>query len=47
MDICNAVADWARGPVTSVLGVPGGDGTGATTRRSAANCPQGGAGAWG
>ncbi|TLS42077.1 hypothetical protein FE633_33120 [Streptomyces montanus] len=33
MEICIAVADWARGPMTSVLGVPGGEGTGARRRR--------------
>ncbi|EFE81932.1 hypothetical protein SSHG_02374 [Streptomyces albidoflavus] len=30
MEICIAVADWARGPVTSDPGVPGGESTGAT-----------------
>ncbi|GAA3896356.1 hypothetical protein GCM10022207_75810 [Streptomyces lannensis] len=35
MEICIAVADWARGPMTSVLGVPGGEGTGATRKRRA------------
>ncbi|MPY46156.1 hypothetical protein FNH04_41515 [Streptomyces phyllanthi] len=29
MEICSAVADWARGPMTWVRGVPGGEGTGA------------------
>ncbi|RDD86368.1 hypothetical protein DVZ84_25525 [Streptomyces parvulus] len=29
MEICIAVADWARGPTTWVLDVPGGEGTGA------------------
>ncbi|AVH61247.1 hypothetical protein C4B68_17190 [Streptomyces dengpaensis] len=33
MEICIAVADWARGPMTSVLGVPGGEGTDAKRRR--------------
>ncbi|QDN59311.1 hypothetical protein FNV62_29910 [Streptomyces sp. RLB3-17] len=33
MEICIAVADWARGPMTSVLGVPGGEGTGARRRK--------------
>lgn len=33
VEICIAVADWARGPMTSVLGVPGGEGTGATRRK--------------
>ncbi|GAB2945883.1 hypothetical protein GCM10027075_53110 [Streptomyces heilongjiangensis] len=33
VEICIAVADWATGPVTSVLVVPGGEGTGATRRR--------------
>ncbi|AWW38259.1 hypothetical protein DN051_17680 [Streptomyces cadmiisoli] len=32
MEICIAVADWARGPTTWVLDVPGGEGTGATRR---------------
>ncbi|GHK00280.1 hypothetical protein SY2F82_20770 [Streptomyces sp. Y2F8-2] len=35
MEICIAVADWAKGPMTSVLGVPGGEGTGATRRKRA------------
>ncbi|POX56455.1 hypothetical protein C3489_05235 [Streptomyces sp. Ru71] len=33
MEICIAVADWARGPMTWVLDVPGGEGTGATRRK--------------
>ncbi|MYQ63485.1 hypothetical protein GTY92_08230 [Streptomyces sp. SID4950] len=33
MEICIAVADWARGPMTWVLDVPGGEGTDATPRR--------------
>ncbi|MBP5861953.1 hypothetical protein F3K40_20220 [Streptomyces sp. LBUM 1478] len=33
MEICIAVADWATGPVTSVLVVPGGAGTDARRRR--------------
>ncbi|GAA2422153.1 hypothetical protein GCM10010421_05080 [Streptomyces glaucus] len=33
MEICIAVADWARGPVTWVLDVPGGEGTDATRRK--------------
>ncbi|MBP5937716.1 hypothetical protein DF268_28475 [Streptomyces sp. V2] len=33
MEICIAVADWARGPMTWVLVVPGGEGTGATRRK--------------
>nr|BFD83363.1 hypothetical protein StreXyl84_27640 [Streptomyces sp. Xyl84] len=33
MEICIAVADWARGLTTWVLGVPGGEGTGATRRK--------------
>ncbi|GAA5003000.1 hypothetical protein GCM10023335_18560 [Streptomyces siamensis] len=33
MEICIAVADWARGPTTSGLGVPGGEGTGAKRRK--------------
>ncbi|GAA2413005.1 hypothetical protein F8R89_20320 [Streptomyces sp. SS1-1] len=32
MEICIAVADWARGPTTWVLDVPGGEGTDATRR---------------
>ncbi|OXS31708.1 hypothetical protein CHR28_30050 [Streptomyces sp. XY006] len=32
MEICIAVADWARGPMTWVLDVPGGEGTGAKRR---------------
>ncbi|GAB2876251.1 hypothetical protein GCM10027074_50340 [Streptomyces deserti] len=32
MEICIAVADWARGLTTWVLDVPGGEGTGATRR---------------
>ncbi|GGN28576.1 hypothetical protein GCM10011578_064710 [Streptomyces fuscichromogenes] len=32
MEICIAVADWARGPMTWVLDVPSGEGTGATRR---------------
>ncbi|GKQ39622.1 hypothetical protein ALMP_61490 [Streptomyces sp. A012304] len=33
MEICIAVADWARGLTTWVLDVPGGEGTGATRRK--------------
>ncbi|AZM60724.1 hypothetical protein DMA10_30960 [Streptomyces sp. WAC 01420] len=33
MEICIAVADWARGLTTWVLDVPGGEGTGARRRR--------------
>ncbi|OLZ65053.1 hypothetical protein AV521_32800 [Streptomyces sp. IMTB 2501] len=33
MEICIAVADWARGLMTWVLDVPGGEGTGATRRK--------------
>ncbi|PZT68868.1 hypothetical protein DN402_15215 [Streptomyces sp. SW4] len=33
MEICIAVADWARGPATWVLDAPGGEGTGATRRK--------------
>ncbi|OON78373.1 hypothetical protein GBW32_21560 [Streptomyces tsukubensis] len=33
MEICIAVADRARGPMTWVPGVPGGEGTGARPRR--------------
>ncbi|GAA2772462.1 hypothetical protein GCM10010521_58250 [Streptomyces rameus] len=33
MEICIAVADWARGLMTWVLDVPGGEGTGARRRR--------------
>ncbi|PNV33350.1 hypothetical protein C1708_14255 [Streptomyces sp. DH-12] len=33
MEICIAVADWARGPVTWVLDVPGGEGTDAKRRK--------------
>lgn len=33
VEICIAVADWARGLTTWVLGVPGGGSTGATRRR--------------
>ncbi|QER89854.1 hypothetical protein F3L20_02475 [Streptomyces tendae] len=33
MEICIAVADWARGPTTWVLDVPGGEGTDARRRR--------------
>ncbi|RMB82180.1 hypothetical protein CTZ28_30530 [Streptomyces shenzhenensis] len=33
MEICIAVADWARGLMTWVLDAPGGEGTGATRRR--------------
>ncbi|OSZ61811.1 hypothetical protein OQI_03630 [Streptomyces pharetrae CZA14] len=32
MEICIAVADWARGLTTWVLDVPGGEGTDATRR---------------
>ncbi|MFC9679665.1 hypothetical protein [Streptomyces sp. NPDC056948] len=32
MEICIAVADWARGPMTWVLDVPGGANTGARRR---------------
>ncbi|GEC04761.1 hypothetical protein SSP24_24160 [Streptomyces spinoverrucosus] len=32
MEICIAVADWARGLMTWVLDAPGGEGTGATRR---------------
>lgn len=32
VEICIAVADWARGPMTWVLDVPGGEGTGARRR---------------
>jgi hypothetical protein len=32
VEICIAVADWARGLMTWVLDVPGGEGTGATRR---------------
>ncbi|KAF3466791.1 hypothetical protein GL259_22400 [Streptomyces sp. Tu 3180] len=32
MEICIAVADWARGPMTWVLDVPGGEGTDARRR---------------
>lgn len=32
VEICIAVADWARGPMTWVLDVPGGEGTGAKRR---------------
>jgi hypothetical protein len=32
VEICIAVADWARGLMTWVLDVPGGAGTGATLR---------------
>ncbi|GHF20139.1 hypothetical protein ELQ39_13390 [Streptomyces sp. GB4-14] len=32
MEICIAVADWARGPTTWVLDVPGGEGTDAKRR---------------
>ncbi|GAP53074.1 predicted protein [Streptomyces azureus] len=32
MEICIAVADWARGLMTWVLDVPGGEGTGAKRR---------------
>ncbi|GAA3223565.1 hypothetical protein GCM10020256_31820 [Streptomyces thermocoprophilus] len=34
MEICIAVADWARGPMTWVLDVPGGEGTDAKRRRT-------------
>ncbi|PWJ05106.1 hypothetical protein DKG34_24830 [Streptomyces sp. NWU49] len=36
MEICIAVADWARGPTAWVLDVPGGEGTDArrSTRRT-------------
>ncbi|GAA3104013.1 hypothetical protein GCM10017687_14230 [Streptomyces echinatus] len=33
MEICIAVADWARGLMTWVLDVPGGEGTGAKRRK--------------
>ncbi|GHB56393.1 hypothetical protein GCM10010377_54510 [Streptomyces viridiviolaceus] len=33
MEICIAVADWARGPAIWVLDAPGGEGTGATRRK--------------
>ncbi|KAB1986968.1 hypothetical protein CW362_05700 [Streptomyces populi] len=33
MEICIAVADWARGPMTSTLGVPGGGSTGVRRRK--------------
>ncbi|RZB18085.1 hypothetical protein StrepF001_18985 [Streptomyces sp. F001] len=33
MEICIAVADWAKGLMTWVLDVPGGGGTGATRRK--------------
>ncbi|MYV43595.1 hypothetical protein GT030_33240 [Streptomyces sp. SID1328] len=33
MEICIAVADWARGLTTWVLGEPGGEGTGAKRRK--------------
>ncbi|GGS12460.1 hypothetical protein GCM10010269_59620 [Streptomyces humidus] len=33
MEICIAVADWARGLTTWVLDVPGGENTGATRRK--------------
>ncbi|MYS76767.1 hypothetical protein G3I66_27920 [Streptomyces rubrogriseus] len=33
MEICIAVADWARGPMTWVLDVPGGEGTDARRRK--------------
>ncbi|MYT07607.1 hypothetical protein GT021_24910 [Streptomyces sp. SID5470] len=33
MEICIAVADWARGLMTWVLDVPGGEGTGARRRK--------------
>lgn len=33
VEICIAVADWARGLMTWVLDVPGGEGTGATRRK--------------
>ncbi|GHE86619.1 hypothetical protein GCM10014715_48820 [Streptomyces spiralis] len=33
MEICIAVADWARGLMTWVLDVPGGEGTGAPRSR--------------
>ncbi|GGS54510.1 hypothetical protein GCM10010259_47830 [Streptomyces daghestanicus] len=33
MEICIAVADWARGPTTWVLDAPGGAGTDARRRR--------------
>ncbi|GAA4784835.1 hypothetical protein GCM10023220_05380 [Streptomyces ziwulingensis] len=32
MEICIAVADWARGPMAWVLDAPGGAGTGARRR---------------
>ncbi|GGV78004.1 hypothetical protein GCM10010340_06050 [Streptomyces griseoloalbus] len=32
MEICIAVADWARGPMTWVLDAPGGEGTGEKRR---------------
>ncbi|RVU16489.1 hypothetical protein EOT10_36375 [Streptomyces antnestii] len=33
VEICIAVADWARGPTIWAPGVPGGESTGATRRR--------------
>jgi hypothetical protein len=33
VEICIAVADWARGLMTWVLDVPGGEGTGAKRRK--------------
>ncbi|TRO56904.1 hypothetical protein E4K73_44595 [Streptomyces sp. IB201691-2A2] len=33
VEICIAVADWARGPMTWVLGVPGGGSTDAKRKR--------------
>jgi len=33
VEICIAVADWARGPTTWVLDVPGGEGTDAKRRK--------------
>jgi len=33
VEICIAVADWARGPMTWVLDVPGGESTDATRRK--------------
>ncbi|GGJ57333.1 hypothetical protein GCM10010121_080020 [Streptomyces brasiliensis] len=33
MEICIAVADWARGPMTWVLDVPGREGTDARRRK--------------
>ncbi|KAA0935708.1 hypothetical protein FGF04_16875 [Streptomyces apricus] len=41
VEICIAVADWARGPMTSVLGVPGGGNTDARRRRPRHGRPRG------